>query len=72
MDDRGFPEAFDVLADLTARLGGVPVAVLADYGKFAARLARHDLPGGVLYQVKNVPDVSTANRLMDDVRKYRV
>ena len=72
MDDRGFPEAFDALANLTARLGDVPVAVFVDYAKFAERLARHDLPGGVLYQVKNVPDVSTANRLMDDVRRYRV
>ncbi len=72
MDDRGFPEALDVVADLKARMGDVPVAVFSDYAKFAGRLARHDLPGGVLYQVRNVPDVPTANRLMDSVRKYRV
>jgi hypothetical protein len=72
MDDRGFPKAFDVLADLQARMGDVPLAVFADYAKFAERLARHDLPGGVLYQVTNVPDVATANRLMDAVREYRL
>ena len=72
MDDRGFPEALDVLAELKARMGDVPLAVAADYGKFAGRLARHDLPGGVLYQVRSVPDAATANRLMDSVRKYRV
>jgi len=72
MDDRGFPEAFDVLAALKARLGDLPVAVFADYPKFVERLERHDLPGGVLYQVKNVPDVAAANRLMEEVRAYRV
>jgi hypothetical protein len=71
MDDRGFATAFEVIADLKARLGDVPVAVFADYPQFAERLERHDLPGGVLYQVKNVPDVHTANRLMEKVRKYR-
>ena len=72
MDDRGFPAAFDVLADLKARMNDMPVAVFADYPKFAERLDRHDLPGGVMYQVQNVPDVATANRLMEKVRAYRV
>lgn len=72
LDDRGFPAAFDVVAELKARMGDVPVAVFADYPKFADRLARHDLPGGVLYQVRGVPDVATANRLMEAVRAYRV
>jgi hypothetical protein len=71
MDDRGFPKAFDVLAGLKARMGDVPVAVFADYPKFAERLGRHDLPGGVIYQVVNVPDVAAANRLMEQVRAYR-
>ncbi len=71
MDDKGFPAAFDVIADLKRRLGDVPVAVWADCGKFADRLARHDLPGGVMYQVQNIPNLSTANRLMEQVRAYR-
>jgi hypothetical protein len=72
LDDLRIPLAFDVLADLKARVGDVPVALFADYAKFAERLERHDLPGGVMYQVKNVPDVATANRLMEKVRAYRV
>ena len=72
MDDRGFPAAFDVLTDLKSRMGDVPVAVLADYLTFVERLDRHGLPGGVMYQVKNVPDVATANRVMEKVRRYRV
>jgi hypothetical protein len=71
LDDRGFPLAFDVLAGLKARAGDIPVAVFAEHATFAERLERHTLPGGVMYQVKNVPDVATANRLMEQVRAYR-
>ena len=52
------------------KVGNVPLAVFADYPAFCERLARHDLPGGVMYQVKNVPDAATANRLMEQVRAY--
>lgn len=71
LDDKGFVPAFDAVGELKARVGDVPVAVFAPYGAFVDRLARHDLPGGVLYQVRDVPDASAANRLMDAVRAYR-
>lgn len=71
LDDRGFPLAFDVLPTLKARIGDVPAAVSADYEPFLQRLQRHELTGGVLYQVKNVPDSAAANRCMDRVREYR-
>ncbi|HID76192.1 MAG TPA: hypothetical protein EYP56_09380 [Planctomycetaceae bacterium] len=72
LDDVGFPAAFDVLEELKARVGDVPVSVFAPFESFAERLKRHQLPGGVLYQVTDVPDVDTANRLMDQVRSYRL
>jgi hypothetical protein len=71
LDDKGFPAAFDVLKDSQARVGDVPLALFADYHAFVDRLERRDLPGGVMYQVKNVPDVDTANRCMEKVRAYR-
>jgi len=71
-DDRGYPEAIDVLPELQARTGDVPLVVSVPYGKFADRLNRHELPGGVLYKVSEVPDVATANRLMQKVRAYRL
>ena len=52
-------------------MGTVPAAVFAPHDAFLARLARHDLPGGVIYCVQNVPDVTAANRLMEQVRPYR-
>ncbi len=70
-DDLGFPPAFEVVEPLKARVGDVPISVFSPYEAFEARLARHALPGGVLYQVKGVPSVEAANRLMDRVRAYR-
>jgi hypothetical protein len=71
-DDLGFPAAFDIAGRLKARVGDVPVVVFAPYEAFAERLARHDLPGGILYRVQDVPSVDAANRLMDAVRAYQV
>jgi hypothetical protein len=71
LDDRGYPSAFDTVLDLKARVGEVPAAVFADYEPFLDRLGRHDLPGGLMYQVKNVPDIGSANRCMEAVRTYR-
>jgi len=71
LDDTGFPAAFDLIKGLKARLGDVPAVVNAGCGGFVERLKRHDLPGGVLYQVRSVPDVDSANRLMELVRAYR-
>jgi hypothetical protein len=70
MDDRGFPTSFDIVEQLKARAGGVPLILRAPYESFADRLRRHTLPGGVLYQVQSVPTVDAANRLMEEVRAY--
>jgi len=71
-DDRGFPPAFEVLGELRVRAGEVPLVVRAEFAEFAERLDRHDLAGGVFYQVYQVPDRDTANRCMEKVRNYRV
>ena len=71
LDDKGFPAAQDVLGELKARSGDVPLALLTDYDRFLERLDRHDLPGGVMYQVRGVPDIAAANRCMERVRAYR-
>ena len=70
-DDRGFPRAFDVIAELKQRVGDLPLIVSADYPSFADRLARRQLVGGVLYHVYRVPGADDANRCMNDVRSYR-
>jgi hypothetical protein len=70
-DDTGFPLAFEVLDDLSARLGDVPLIVGAEYGRFVEKLRQHALVGGVFYQVMGAPNADVANRLMDEVRSYR-
>jgi len=70
-DDRGFPKAFDVLDELRRRTGDLPLVVETDAERFTEKLTRGTLPGGVHYKVDGLPDVDTANRLMERVRAYR-
>jgi hypothetical protein len=71
-DDKGFPASFDIVDALRARAGDMPLSVIADFGPFVEKLDRHELPGGILYEVQNVPDAASANRCMEKVRAYRV
>lgn len=71
-DDRGFPEAFEVLPALRARTADVPLVVQVDLARFLDRLDRRQLPGGVFYKVSGAPDAETVNRVMEKVREYRV
>ena len=71
-DDLHFPSAFSILGKLRRRLGDLPVVVNVEFPNFVAALESHQLEGGVLYKVRHVPDVETANRTMDRVREYVV
>lgn len=70
-DDKGFPLAFDILDQLRARAGDMPLVVEVAFPQFVEKLDRHELPCGVLYKVSKTPDLDTANRTMDRVRAYR-
>jgi len=70
-DDTGFPMAFDVLPELRNRAGDMPLVVAVPCEKFAEKLNRHQLPGGVFYQATGTPEADIAHRLMDKVRAYR-
>ena len=70
-DDSGFATAFDVLNEIRARTGDLPLVVGTPYEPFGDRLRRGDLPGGVFYLVSGVPGLDEANRLMEKVRAYR-
>ncbi len=71
-DDLHFPSAFSILGKLRRRLGDLPVVVSVEFPDFAAALESHTLEGGVFYKVQHVPDIETANRIMDQVREYTV
>ena len=67
-DDKGFPPAFEVLAELRDKAGAVPLVAGVAYPQFREALAAGTLTGGVLYRVSGVPDVAAANRCMARVR----
>jgi len=70
-DDRGYPRAFDILPEIRQRAGDVPLVVACRFEEFVRSLRRERLTGGTLYQVADVPDAATANRVMEEVRRYR-
>ncbi len=70
-DDKGFPPAFEVLDQLRARTGDVPLVVQVEFARFADALRRRGLPGGVFYKVSGAPDADTVHRMMGEVRAYR-
>jgi hypothetical protein len=70
-DDRGIQPAFEFLPRAKQLAGNLPLIVGVNYAAFRDSLDQHRLPGGVLYRVQQVPDVSTANRCTDAVRAYR-
>ena len=71
-DDRGYPEAIEVLPALRARAADVPLVVQVDFPRFLDRLGRRQLPGGVLYKVTGAPNADAVNRTMEEVRAYRI
>jgi hypothetical protein len=70
-DDRGFVPAFEALPGLKPVAGDLPLVLNAGFPAFQSALQEHRLTGGVFYKVKGVPDISSANRLMEKVRAYR-
>jgi hypothetical protein len=72
LNDLHYPSAFSQLQVLKARLGTIPIVVNADFAEFVEALGTHQLAGGVLYKVQKAPDVDAANRLMEQVREYRL
>jgi hypothetical protein len=69
-DDKGYPPAFEVLGELRARVGHVPLVLSVPYPQFADALDRRALAGGVKYVVTGCPSVDEANRAMDRLRAY--
>ena len=59
------------MGELKKRTGNTPLICGVAFGDFHRALMGHDLIGGVMYKVTDVPDVDTANRCMDLVREYR-
>jgi len=72
LDEKDNPPAFDVLPEIKKAVGEVPLVVAVDEDKFEYHLNRNTLPGAVFYWVKSTKSVDEVNRIMEQVRKYRI
>ena len=64
--------AFDEVEKLKRIAGSLVLAIPCNVHEFSKGIGRGNLPGGVFYAVSGVEDIGTANRLMEQVRQYRV
>lgn len=71
LDETGNPPAFEILQELQAQTGDVPLVVGVEGHAFETQLQKNTLPGGVLYVVNTNMDVHGVNRMMEKVRNYR-
>lgn len=72
LDEKDNPLAFDELPELKKQSGDVPLVVAVDEQQFEDHMEKHTLPGGVFYVVNSQRSVDEVNRLMEQVRAYRV
>jgi hypothetical protein len=71
LDETGNPPAFEILPELQAQTGDVPLVVGVEGHAFERHLQKNTLPGGVLYVVNTDMDVHEVNKMMEKVRNYR-
>ena len=70
-DDRGFPRAFDVLPELQARTGDMPLVVSVAAPISPPGWTVTNCPAACSTRSRDVPSIDTANRLMERVRAYQ-
>jgi len=63
---------YEKLEQLDTKRGRIPYHISIPYEVFADRLIRKELPSNIFYNVLGVPDKACANKLMAEVKKYKV
>jgi len=69
--DEGFPRPFDIVRELQAVTGDIPLQIGCTWSELCEGIACGTLAGGVEYHVSSVPSVAEANRMAARVREYR-
>ena len=62
---------FDVLKEILQITKTIPLYVSCRYDEFTKGLRDKTLPGGTLFEVKDVPSIEIGNRVMQDVHSYQ-
>lgn len=71
-DDGSDIRAMDALEEIKRQAGSVTPVVACPTDRFVRQLKERSLVGGIYYTVGPVESIAKANRLMEDVRNYRV
>lgn len=71
-DDPGEPKLFPRMHEITEVTGDMPIMIDIDFDIFLPALREHRLKGGAIYWVREAPSIELANKIMKEVRKYRV
>ena len=71
VNEKDHTPALEQIKALRKRAGDMPLSVMVECGEFTQSLERHELAGGVFYYVSGAPDIDSANRWMEKVRRYR-
>jgi hypothetical protein len=61
---------FDILKEILQITKTIPLYISCRYDELTKGLRDKTLPGGILYEVKDVPSIEIGNRLMQDVYSY--
>lgn len=65
-------QAYEKICELDSKRKSIPLSLSIPWDIFTTKLDKRELPPNILYNVSGVPDVEQANRLMQDVRGYRI
>jgi len=65
------PRAFEILPQIKALTGDMPLLISCTQAELMQGMHERSLPGGVMYRVGDVSSIEEANRLMEEVRRYR-
>lgn len=65
------PRAFEILPEIKRLCGDIPLVISCTKEELVFGMRGRTLPGGILYGVGGVESIEEANRLMEEVRRYR-
>ena len=71
VDDKCKPPVYLKIDSIISKFNGIPIILSIPFSDFKTKLRDKSLNTNILYDVNDVPNINTANRLMGEVRKYR-
>jgi hypothetical protein len=64
------PRPFERIFEIRSITKDLPLYISCNYEEFSKSLYNKELPGGIIYQVFDVPSISEGNKLMEKIKSY--